>query len=457
MMKLAKNNEISKTLLNIFAALVIFFLFGYTLTIKSTTSLAAIGCGCPQPCICGCTCTPWITNCGTTACTCQSNHETPITIKHITDEFIQHREWLIKIVWEAHVLPAMMLMTEQISALAIQQTMIIGSFFDAKQQLETQQLLQSMQAEAHKQYQPSEGMCKFGTTTRSLAAASRNTSFTQAALAARSLQRQLLSGDVVSAGSRRDDSISRLDQLKKTYCNPKDFGNNMSDLCKGTDKKRYNRDIDFSQTIDAAHNLQLDFTKPDATADSEDVFALSSNLYGSTIMPRIPEDKMSKDGAIIDKGALVYMKMRSLIAKRSVAQAAYAAQAAMKAQGEDKVQPYLDAILKEMGIEEQERIAMLGNKPSYDTQMEILTKKLYQTPNFYAELYDKPTNIDRKNVSMQAIDSMQRRDMYNSQQRAEAISAVWLEMALEDLEKLYVNETRPLTANSKPLDLPGLN
>lgn len=409
-------------------------------------------------CTCGPTCEKWIKNCAKSACECQSNQDTPVTVSHITEEFIKHREWLIKIVWEAHVLPAMMLMTEQVTTVAMQQMLIVGTFFDAKHQLETQRLLQEMQAQAHKDYQPSIGMCQFGTTTRSLAASDRNADLTQIGLAARSTQRQLLGGDAISSGGSTSDSGTRLAQFKKTYCNPADFGNGLTRLCDGSTPERYNRDVDFKGLIDSAYTLEIDLSKPEATADEEDVLALSANLYGSQIMRRIPEDKMAdKDGNFVDLGAFAYMDTRALAAKRSVAQAAFAAQAAMRAQGEEGVMPYMEAILKEMGIAEPEVKKIVGERPSYHAQMELLTKKLYQTPNFYTELYDKPTNIDRKNVSMQAIGLMQLRDTYRSQLRSEAISAVLLETYLEDLQDKSLNEGIPLQAGTQIVKIPGLN
>ena len=406
-------------------------------------------------CKCAVTCPPKISACSNN-CECQSREDTKVTIKHITDEFLKHRTWLVKILWEAHVLPAMMHMTNQVTAAAVQQMLVIGSFFDATHQLETQRLLQEMQAQAHKDYHPSEGMCQFGTSTRSLAASDRNTDFTQIALAARSVQRQLLSGDGISSGSKGDDLNSRLQQFQKTYCNPGDFGNGLVEFCKGSKTERYNKDVNFTHTIDTAHTLEIDFSKTDVTEDEEDVLALSANLYGPKVMPRIPEDKMAdEEGNIIAEGAFAYMKTRALAAKRSVAQSAYAAQTAMRAQGGEEVFPYLEAILKEMGIEEGDIKTMLGERPSYYAQMEILTKKIYQNPNFYTELYDKPTNIDRKNVSMQAIDLMQKRDMYRSQLRSEAMMAVWLETNLADLEDLYVNEVKKLKPDTNILkDLP---
>ena len=442
-----------KTLMMIGA---IFVLFASTLLVSSTNGVKQAVAACT--CCCGSTCATPVRYCGVSVCACQSTKDTgdptkpPTTMGHITEEFKKHRKWLIKILFEAHLLPSMMLMTEQITTFAVHQMLIVGSFFDAKHQLETQRLLQEMQALAHKEYQPSEGMCQFGTTTRSLAASDRNSDFTQLAVATRSVQRQLLNGDNISSSDTYGDSLARLQLMKDNYCNPKDFGNGLDDFCKNTKKDRMNKDINFTHTIDYMNTLKIDFEKADVTPDEQDVMALSSNLYGQETPSRISEDKMFEDGQIIDPGAFAYMKSRSIAAKRSVAQAAYAAQVGLRTQGEKEVLPYMKAILEEMKIPDDEIKVLLGEeRPSYYAQMEMLTKKLYQTPNFYADLYDKPVNVDRKNVSMQAIDLMQRRDMYRSQLRSEAIMAVWLETRLKEIESHYINEADPARNSNKPL------
>ncbi|MCI5060385.1 MAG: hypothetical protein MRY79_04855 [Alphaproteobacteria bacterium] len=374
------------------------------------------------------------------------------TIDHITKEFIKHREWLMKILWEAHVLPAMMLMTEQLSAVAMQQAMIIGTFFDAKHQLETQRLIQELAAKAHKDYQPSKGMCEFGTNARSLAASDRNSEFTAEAVGARGLQRNLLTGDVMSVGGPRDDRASRWQQFKTTYCSPADIANGLGLLCEGSKKERYNRDVNFTALMDIPPTLEIDFTKTNVTDDEEDVLAMLSNLYGHDVLQRIPESTMLKDNEP-GGGAFALMDNRALAAKRSVAQSAFNAWAGMRAQGEDKVMPYMEAILKEMGIKEDEIKEMLGERPSYHMQMELLTKKLYQQPNFYANLYDKPTNIDRKEVAMQAIGSMQKWDTYRSQLRSEAIASVLLETSLEQIQDEYANESHPDRQGTEIIDV----
>jgi hypothetical protein len=162
------------------------------------------------------------------------------------------------------------------------------------------------------------------------------------------------------------------------------------------------------------------------------------------------------DGDLVTSGARVYMDTRALNAKRSVAFNSFAAQAAMKSEGGSGVTPYITEILEEMGIKGASIEQMLKGAPSYNAQMEILTKKIYQWPNFYSDLYDKPVNIDRKDTSIQAIALMQKRDMYRSQLRSEANMAIWLETMVEDLQDYHTNEAKKLEGDTKILINLGL-
>lgn len=389
-------------------------------------------------------------------CTTVSQRETQSTIAHLKEEFKKHRKWMVDELFAKHLLPALMLFAEQMTAMAMHQVMVIGSFLDAKHQLETQRLFQELTAQAHKDYHPSEGMCTFGTTVRSLAASDRNTDLSAAALAARGIQRELLSGNAIAANSATSDYLSRVAQFRVLYCDKEDNARGLENLCPQApaSKERVNNDINYTRMVDSPLTLKLDFTAegdPDhsknkhvetVSADEEDIFALSANLYAHNVAPAFASTFLSDENgeANID-GIKHYINVRSIAAKRSVARNSFAAIAAMKSQGEKEVQPYLFALIKEMGIaDEQEIKDYLGDRPSYYAQMEVLTKKLYQNPLFYSELYDKPANVERKAVAMQAIELMQRRDMYRSVLRSEATLSVMLETALIEQQEALSNK-----------------
>lgn len=126
---------------------------------------------------------------------------------HLDAEFNALETWMISVLFEDNILPAMMLMTEQLTVVAMSQVQIFGSFLDAKHQLETQRLLQRLQAEAHKDYHPSVGMCEFGTAVRSLAASERKGEIASITLAQRSIGRQL--------GSPNTSAVYGMDWIRK--------------------------------------------------------------------------------------------------------------------------------------------------------------------------------------------------------------------------------------------------
>ncbi len=197
----------------------------------------------------------------------------------------------------------------------------------------------------------------------------------------------------------------------------------------GDDRDRFNKDIDYTRTLSAPWSLNIDFSDTTKDKDEVDVIALSNNLYSystGVVSPNISQIKQADSPT-----ARAYLEARSLIAKQSVAESSYNALVAAKSAGSEGSKVYLDAVIKELGVTDTDELdELLGEKPSYYAQMEVLTKKMYQNPDFYTNLYDKPANVQRKKVAMQAIALMQKFDLFRSQLRSEANTALLLEMAV---------------------------
>lgn len=364
---------------------------------------------------------------------------------NIQGEFLQHRTWLINTFWMENMLPAMMLMADQLTAVGIMQIQMIGAMLDAKHQLETQRLFQTMTAQAHKDYHPSEGMCTFGTTVRSLAGSDRRTVLAQLVYAQRMNARQALGGGVLSVEGLDSDKRSRLDQFITTYCDPADNANGLGTLCPNPgEAARRNIDVDYTRNVESRLTLDIHHTDPVQVLsdDEEDLFALSANLFANTVPPQIAQELLaSVDGRIRQSAVEKYMDLRAIFAKRSVAQNSFAAITAQRVRGSPESAPYTKALIRELGVDSAEDInLLLGEEPSYFAQMEVLTKKIYQNPMFYTELYDKPANIARKGAAIQAIGLMQDRDLYNSLIRSEVVLSVLLETMLQKEQDKVANE-----------------
>ena len=365
--------------------------------------------------------------------------------EHIDKEFDEHREWLVTTFFEEKVKPALQAFTQQMDAIAMQQALTIGTFFDAKQQLETQRLYQELQVEAHKDYQPSKDFCTFGTNVRSLASSERNGQVTTLAMNSRQMARHLGRDGLASSTSADADKTSRWEQFKKTYCDPYDNNWNKSDqtglkrskVCGtgATDKKRVNIDIDYTRLIDQPRTLDVAFQVNKLETAETDVLAMGNNLFGHDTLTRA----LTAGNLNSFQNQQVYMALRSVAAKRNVAENSYNAIVGLKAKGSAEnsgnaveTRKFLAAVMKELGVTNQDEIyEIIGTDPSYYGQLEILAKKIYQTPNFFAGLYDKPANVERKSVALKAIELMLDRAIYESQLRQEMAMSVLLSAKLE--------------------------
>ena len=368
---------------------------------------------------------------------------------HTDKDFQSYEDWIVNDFFKQYILPAMMQMAGQMSAVAMQQMEILGTFLDAKHQMETNRLFQELAAQAHRDYQPSEGMCTIGTLSRSLEEADRTIDLTAYTLSRRSMARQLMQANSVGVGGDDDygtDTLSRIKQFTNTYCNKTDNNGYLKNICGGVNPARINKDIDFTRTLWEPMTVPLRFSSGSGASvaekeAAEDVIALKTNLYANRIfrMPVSAGSLNEAGDANIGKKASnlqAYLDLRSIVAKRSVAEETFDTIAGMKAAGtSDAAQTakYIQAAIKQLNpsMSNAQAQAIVGKNPSYWAQMEVLTHKILQDPQFYTDLYDTPSNVERKKVALQAIDLVQQRDTYKVDLRSEMLWSLLLELRLE--------------------------
>lgn len=414
---------------------------------------------------------------------------------YIDREFRRLENFVAQEVWANNVLPVFMDMATEFTMVAMYQAMIVGMFIDAESQLTAQRLLQEMQANTHKRYQPSIGMCEFGSVSKSLGATEIRSEAFAMILSKRSIDRQMGMGATAGAEGGEFDKKNRIIHFGQVFCNEKDresaieynrigvgadlpsvplpsLATGLTTVCASTnwdtgfdadERARLNMDIDYFTLMDQPWTMKIDFTNnrilnasatpPIRNEDEEHVLAMNSNLFGHDLFPRIPANVLqNRPQETISPIQRTFMDMRSIIAKRSVAENSFFSIAALKAEGyrredpstgdptEPSARPYMEHIMEELGVPTAEVATLFGDNPSYFAQMEILTKKLYQNPDFYTNLYDKPANVERKTVAIQAVKLMQKFDMLRSFLRNEATVSVLLEVAIVDLQNEIEDE-----------------
>ncbi len=362
-------------------------------------------------------------------------------------------EFLNEDFFEEFYVKALAELTEYLSAYGLYQVEMVGSFFDARNQVEATRLLFRLQAEAHKDYQVSGDFCWIGTNTRSLASSESRSRLNMLAMAKIAMDRQLGKKNVSSSYDSSGDKTARWHQFVDTFCDEKDNGwdgpgTGLERACDhdgaggtaifgATDRSRVNTDIDYTMLIDVPRTLDVNFTNTGVTDDEQSVLAMSSNLYGNMVPARTVRYNAMKEYSAAHS---LYLDQRAVIAKRGVAQNSFNAIVSMKSAGTSdavagaRTARYMGAIFKELmpaGTTDDDIFGILGENPSYYAQLEALSKKIYQNPEFFAKLYDTPANVARKSVAMKAIELMLDRALFESELRQEMLLSVMLSSQLD--------------------------
>lgn len=333
--------------------------------------------------------------------------------------------------------------SKTLSSMASHATQIIGRFFDGQNQANTELEFQRLTAHAHKDYQPSDLMCSFGTFTRSVAR-SEHKSQANAQLFNQLLTNNM-TGNINSSAARGAtiDQNIRIAYFKRAYCNISDNNNQLSSMCRddagdigAQDQNRVNADIDYTRTIDVPLTLDMDITNDLEAGTAE--LDLSDTFYDVYMMARHlywPEPIDWPNTNIAEQKKYVIQELRSLMSMNSVAQNSFTNFVADKTQssseiGADGGWNFMKAMMKSFNLSDDDIHQQLGDYPSYYAQMDVLTKSIYQTPDFYTNLYDTPTNVQRVSATLDALALMQMREQFDASMRQEMLLSTLLERRL---------------------------
>lgn len=338
------------------------------------------------------------------------------------------------------IVRAFMMMTEQFTANMMQQAEIVGTLIDAKIQMETQRWFDEKRAESHKDYQPSDQMCRFATFTSGLNAAQQKTRIEIRALNKYMTERETapvassVSKGTGAPGGPGQDIRTRSEQFRDTYCSPADNNSNgLTEMCRTpATPDRENKDIDFIRLVEMPLTIGTNYTDGTPTADETDILTLSKYLYSNDIIQRPDNELVAVNpGASGQReGVNAYQDTRSMNAARSVARNTFARIVGEKSQGTNSSGQYMKSLLREFAMNDTDIESFMGTNPSYFAQMEFITRKMFQHPNFFTNLYDTPVNVERQGATLQAIRLMHDRDRFEASLRREMLVAMLLEMKI---------------------------
>jgi hypothetical protein len=371
-----------------------------------------------------------------------------------------------------NIVQPLMKMTEQLSAVMMLQMKAIGGFFDAKEQMQTQRAFRTLVAEAHKDYHPSEQMCQFGSFIKDISHAESRANFSKKALNNTLHEYYRSKFHMSSTEGATTDVRARIEQFRSVYCNPNDFAGGLWELCRNAipanptgppeRRERYNKDVDFFRTLDKPVTLEIDLTNSAGSEDFEDVVALAKNLYWPNV-PDLPSAVEYRRG--FEDNYKHYLATRSVISKYNIAHASFAHIAGMKTQsavgtvaadatGPARMKSLLQTFF-DPPLADDEMNDLMGERPSYYAQMEFLTKRMFQHPTFYTNLYDKPANVDRINTTLEAFQLMHGRDRFESMLRQEMLISVLVEQQLEKHVRAVNAKILEISADRLPITSTG--
>ncbi len=323
---------------------------------------------------------------------------------------------------------------------------MIGSFFDAQNQVNAQRALQVAQAKVAKKYLPSEALCRFASLGQGLAASGTISDGNKIAIAQALQRRETGAVNTLFANSTDNITEKRTEQFRKTYCNARDSNMALRRLCRTNDADtRYNKDVNYTRDFDIPLTFDIDFINPGNAASQaaqEDLLGLAENLFPSQPVYKVyNSEDFAQDGA----------GYRSLQAIRSVAKNSFLTAIAEKVRGTGNTEA-LTALLRSLGLANNGQVqSLMGEQPSYYAQMEALTKKVFQSPAFFVNLYDTPANVLRQRAAIRSIKLQQGDDLLKTLKRREMLLAVLLELKIRERSAL-VNQRINNASKPKPDD-----
>jgi hypothetical protein len=338
-------------------------------------------------------------------------------------------------------------LTREFGTQMLLQAAAVGAILDGYVSVVFQREMQVLAAESAHRYTPSVSMCKYPSVGKSMARASF-AARAQSQIFAKYMQDyDMKHADSAGAMLSNHRDADYIQKFRTRYCNAQQNGTDgLKKFCAGAgaNKQHVNHDINFPyffstlqgnkvNLIDAADLTDAASNGNQSLSDGEvDLFLLTHNLFNSNIR-QYPESIIKTT-----EGERAITDLRSLQAIRNVAKNSFATLVGNRASGSSLGNnDQILQILQTVGATNVSENYGLSDKGgvSYDAIMEALTKKLYQDPAFYANLYDSPENVVRQKAAIKAIQLMQGWDVVKALHRREMLLSMLVEVKLRKKQR----------------------
>lgn len=358
---------------------------------------------------------------------------------HVTNEHDQTRQQLTDFEnrlmdwldnwWDNEFRPSLEDLGEHLNVQLIEHARIIGTFFDAQNQILVQKSLQEATLEAGRRYRPHDYGCVAGTVIGGLPRAAYATSAMRATLNIDNIARTFHN---INSGNQYDfsqtqDIIWRWQEFIDHFCDPDQNLEHLpggaswpatadSPACGSGSWTKKNGDVLVGETL-------LDNPTIETEEELRTAIVLARNLINPNVLNPIPESALRSS-----TGKTAFMERRSMEARRQVAQDAINAMIARRVTGSRAAGEVRDLMLQ-VGIPQSQIPA--GWNPSQYELMEVITKRRFWDPEYFVRLQTDPENVAREQAILSAFNLMQERENFELMEHIGLMLAIQISAYVE--------------------------
>ena len=339
-----------------------------------------------------------------------------------------------------------MKMTAELGASTMKQTELDAmTKVDVPNALETLDKIHGADIKAHRDFSPYEPLCKAGTLSSNMTASRVRGTVATEMLNGQMMDLELARSDPKVAQGRLSRKRNQVATYRNFHCSASDNGGQNKNFCgKNVKPENINMDINAYETLIKPLTISVDPFDSELTDEEVNFTALVENLI-------VPESNIyAPPGVMMYETVLsAYQDVRSVAAMRGLVRNSILSYAGRKMgikQEDDSIAPFAEAALKDMGMDKEDIIELIGKNPSYEAQMALVTQMQFENPDFYVDISTDPAKVAKAKAMMMAFKNLQTAEMRKSAERSALLSSVWLELRLRQQGKEYNAKAARLNA-----------